>query len=62
MCQKLESPCLNCKRVKNPADCENKNCRPWRNWYFEQWAQIHGYYLKYCQQEGAKYELEERSH
>ncbi len=32
-----KSPCLTCTRVKNPADCENKNCRVWRAWFAESW-------------------------
>ncbi len=34
---KHTSPCLSCTRVKNPADCENKNCKLWRQWFTSQW-------------------------
>ena len=62
MCQNDQSPCLNCKRVKNPADCENKNCRDWCNWFYHRWALIHGYYIKYGKEKGEAYELEKRSY
>ena len=32
-----ESPCLTCDRVKKPQDCENKNCRLWRQWFTVNW-------------------------
>lgn len=36
---KQESPCLTCCRVKNPAACENKNCKVWREWFCHSWEQ-----------------------
>ena len=42
-----ESPCLTCKRVDDPSDCENKQCRLWSRWYLSRWRQIHGFYEKY---------------
>lgn len=42
-----ESPCLTCKRVDDPADCENKQCRLWSRWYLSRWRLIHGFYEKY---------------
>ena len=34
---KMNSPCLTCTRVKNPQDCENKNCGDWRRWFIARW-------------------------
>lgn len=31
------SPCLSCARVKDPRDCENKNCQLWRRWFIARW-------------------------
>lgn len=31
------SPCMRCTRVADPRQCENKNCRPWRQWFVEKW-------------------------
>lgn len=31
------SPCLTCTRVKNPGDCENKNCKVWQKWFLARW-------------------------
>lgn len=41
--RKESSPCLTCTRVKNPGDCENKNCRVWRAWFTASWdrARMH---------------------
>ena len=33
----LPSPCATCFRVKNPAACENKNCKVWREWFSAAW-------------------------
>ena len=37
------SPCVNCTRVANPGDCENKNCKLWKTWFLRRWAAIYGY-------------------
>jgi len=37
------SPCLSCRRVKDPENCENKQCKPWRDWFLARWALIHRY-------------------
>lgn len=34
---KTESPCLSCTRVRNPGNCENKQCKVWQKWFCEQW-------------------------
>ncbi len=31
------SPCLKCTRVANPRDCEDKDCKVWREWFTKQW-------------------------
>lgn len=31
------SPCLSCTRVKDPRDCENKNCQLWQRWFIARW-------------------------
>lgn len=33
------SPCLVCKRVRNPKACNNKNCEEWRQWFTGRWEQ-----------------------
>lgn len=38
-----KSPCKGCKRVPDPASCDNKLCKPWRKWFLMRWALIHGY-------------------
>lgn len=34
------SPCISCTRVKDPRNCENKNCQYWRRWYIARWEQL----------------------
>lgn len=34
------SPCLRCTRVKDPENCENKCCVPWRKWFTACWDQF----------------------
>ena len=34
------SPCFDCKRVKNPKECENKNCQVWRRWFIHRWESL----------------------
>lgn len=41
--EKYPSPCLSCTRVKDPRDCENKNCMLWRKWFLGRWELIHSY-------------------
>lgn len=40
---KHHSPCLTCTRVLDPQVCENKECRPWRQWFIGRWALIYAY-------------------
>ena len=35
-----ESPCLTCVRVEDPANCENKNCKVWREWFLKKWIEL----------------------
>ena len=35
-----ESPCLTCTRVKDPGNCENKQCKVWREWWLKKWEEI----------------------
>ncbi|MBO5050547.1 MAG: hypothetical protein J6C41_09030 [Oscillospiraceae bacterium] len=59
----MNNPCKNCTRVQNPADCENKQCRVWQQWFLGRWEDIHGYYQKHQQEEKEKKdELETGSH
>lgn len=37
------SPCLSCTRVTNPANCENKLCGTWRQWFLQRWELIRSY-------------------
>ena len=31
------SPCVGCKRVAEPENCDNKMCADWRRWYEKRW-------------------------
>ena len=33
----MESPCLHCKRVRDPENCENKLCKDWQAWFIDRW-------------------------
>lgn len=33
----MTSPCVRCTKVKDPRDCENKDCRLWQTWFIEKW-------------------------
>lgn len=41
--EKYPSPCLSCTRVKDPRNCENKNCMRWQKWFLGRWELIHNY-------------------
>ena len=30
-------PCKTCTFVKDPKNCENKNCREWVQWFIDRW-------------------------
>lgn len=47
MANKNQSPCATCTRVKDPSDCENKNCKVWKEWFLRRWKEIHGYSSRY---------------
>ena len=33
----MNSPCLECTRVKDPQACENKGCKDWQAWFLNRW-------------------------
>lgn len=33
----MNSPCLTCKRVRDPQACENKGCKDWQAWFIGRW-------------------------
>ena len=41
-----ESPCVNCQRVKDPRQCENKDCKMWRTWFVARWDYVRKCYRK----------------
>lgn len=38
-----EKPCKTCTKVADPADCENKRCKLWSQWFLSRWKMIHGF-------------------
>lgn len=36
----MTSPCVRCTTVADPRQCENKDCRRWRQWYIENWNRL----------------------
>ena len=50
------SPCVNCTRVADPKDCENKCCRVWSRWFLQRWEMIHGFYEKHKEELGNELE------
>lgn len=32
-----KSPCLECTRVRDPQNCENKLCKDWQAWFIDRW-------------------------
>lgn len=39
------SPCMGCTRVKDPRDCENKNCMLWQKWFLHRWESLRKAFL-----------------
>lgn len=37
------NPCALCTQVKDPENCENKNCKVWQKWFLSRWELIRGY-------------------
>lgn len=33
----MNSPCLECSRVRDPQACENKLCKDWQAWFIDCW-------------------------
>lgn len=48
------SPCMDCLRVKDPQNCENKNCKVWQKWFLYRWAQIRAYPWQAMEQQPLK--------
>ena len=48
----IQDPCLHCKRVADPAECDVRRCSQWREWFLYRWDMIHGFYLKWLQEKG----------
>ena len=36
----MKSPCVNCCRVKDPQNCENKLCKDWQAWFIQRWEDM----------------------
>lgn len=33
----MTCPCNRCVKVPDPHQCENKDCRQWRQWFIDKW-------------------------
>ena len=63
MMERRPSPCPECIRVKEPAECDNKNCKLWQRWFLAQWEQTRRDLGKaLCPEKGDTHELEAGSH
>ena len=49
---RLSDPCPSCTRVPDPEKCEVRRCKCWEAWFLHRWEQIHGFYLKYLEENG----------
>lgn len=38
--KQTERPCLHCERVRDPRNCENKQCNEWRTWFIDRWESV----------------------
>lgn len=36
----MKSPCLQCTRVRDPKNCENKLCKDWQAWFIDRWESM----------------------
>ena len=34
------NPCLSCTLVRDPENCQNKNCVAWQQWFIRRWDQL----------------------
>ena len=50
----IQNPCLGCTRVADPENCELRRCNQWEKWFLHRWSQIHGFYLKWLQENGGE--------
>ena len=41
-----EKPCLNCRKKKDPANCDKKNCQVWQIWFVSRWDAMRKAVLK----------------
>lgn len=46
------SPCLDCQRVRDPKNCENKTCKEWQAWFIDRWDTMRKRILQAPQGEG----------
>ena len=37
---KMTNPCMRCTKVDNPAQCDDKDCRLWQQWFIERWNRM----------------------
>ena len=49
----MKSPCLDCTRVKDPKNCENKNCKEWQAWFIDRWESMRTYVQAQMEKENA---------
>lgn len=42
----MKSPCYHCTRVRDPQNCENKNCKDWQAWFIDRWESMREYVRK----------------
>jgi len=42
--KQMMSPCESCRRVRDPRQCENKDCKTWRTWFIHRWDYIRRLY------------------
>ena len=38
-----QSPCETCKISTNPAGCQKKHCKDWKEWWLSRWELIQAY-------------------
>ena len=44
-----QSPCMTCRRVKCPGNCENKQCQVWQRWFLHRSEQIRKLYANHAE-------------
>ena len=38
---KLQNPCAQCMRVRNPEQCDDVRCGRWQRYFLHRWDMIH---------------------